>query len=164
MRKFITGLLAAVLMTVGAVSVASPAQAAYGGTTAWNSFSLYQWTGLGAQYEGDRWQTSYQNVINNGGCLNVSGSWINGTAKNNNTASFMFRTSGSAYAGYTLRVYDWPNCNDNGFSRYISYLGGDGYQNITSNLNDWWYNDPYSGSIKLNRTISSIKIRNPLDE
>ena len=120
-RITLTALFVALLGATGAAVVATPAQAAFGGNCATNSICLYQWTGFGAQVAGDRWQSSFNNIISQGGCLNVySAYWDNGTAINNNSGSLMYVVS-SGYANYAIRVYDWENCNASGPSRGIGY-------------------------------------------
>lgn len=166
MRNRIAAAAAAVLLALGlSLAGAAPAHAAFGGVTADNSISLYQWTGLGAQVEGNRWQTSFTNVINNhGGCINIApAKWANNTPVADNSASLMWRVGAStqAYSRFTIRVFNWANCNGGGGSKGMGYLAP-GTQYSLDNLNNYYYPDPSVGPYKLYRTISSIQIRDPL--
>jgi hypothetical protein len=155
-RLALAVLFAAVL---GAGGLANPAQAAFGGTCATNAFCLYQWTGLGAQVAGDRWQSSYTNIIvNHGGCLNLgSATWDNGTPVNDNTGSAMVNTgsNGGAYTQYAVTLFNWTNCNTSGQWKVIGYLG-DNTSYALDNFNNYLYNN---SSISLYHTVTSIGIR-----
>lgn len=160
MKNRILAALTALALALGLSMVtASPAQAAFGGVTAANSISFYQWTGLGAQVEGDRWQTSYSNIINAGGCLNLAGTWANGTSRNDNTGSAMWKTTVSGYEQYAITVFNWSNCNAAGQFKVIGYLGSAGSQFSIDNLNDVTYSNPAGTTMKLYHTITSIGIR-----
>lgn len=160
LRLLLASLFAAALMVV---STPAPALAAFGGVCAGDSFCLYQWTGLGAQVEGNRWQTSYYNVINNhGGCINLgSAAWANGTLVNNNSGSIMWKTQSSGYTQYAITVFNWVNCNTDGQWEVIGYLGAAGTQYTLDNLTNYDYGDSGS-SLTLYHTITSIGIRRVL--
>jgi hypothetical protein len=165
MKNRIMAALAALALTAGlSLAGATPAHAAFGGVTADNSISLYQWTGLGAEVAGNRWQTSFNNVIAQGGCLNIGGAtWANGTKVADNSASLMYRVGNtSAYSAYTIRVFNWANCNGGGGSKYMGYLAAN-TQYTLDNLNNYYYTEPQVGPHKLYHTITSVQVRNPLD-
>lgn len=165
-RRVLAAFAVVISFALAGLTPAAPAQAVYAGTCATNSFCLYPWTGYGAPAAGDRWQTSYNNVINyHGGCINIgSATWDNGTPVADNSASLMFNTgSGSTYAGYYIRVFNWANCNGGGGSKGLGYAGSNGYIYQLSNLDSYYYTDPQVGPYKLYHTITSIQIRNPLD-
>lgn len=154
LRLALAGLLAAML---GAVSFVSPASAAFGGVCASNSFCLYQWTGLGAQVEGNRWQSSYNNIISGDGCLTLgSAAWANGTLVTDNSGSIMWKTTVGGYEQYAITVFNWQNCNASGPFKVIGYLGSAGSQYSLDNLNNYTYSN---STIKLYHTITSIGIR-----
>lgn len=157
-------MLAAVFVGVLGVGVsASPANAAFGGLCAADAFCLYQWTGLGAQVAGNRWQSSYDNfLLNHGGCINMAGAtWANGTPVDNNSGSIMWRTVSSGYTQYAITVFNWANCNTSGQWEVIGYLGSAGSQYSLDNLTHYDYSDSGS-SISLYHTISSVGIRRVL--
>lgn len=156
--------LAVLFVSVLGVGVAaSPAHAAFGGVCSGDAFCLYQWTGLGAQVEGNRWQSSYYNITNNhGGCINLAGAtWANGTLVNDNSGSIMWKTQSSGYTQYAITVFNWTNCNTSGQWEVIGYLGSAGSQFSLDNLNNYDYSDSGS-SISLYHTITSIGIRRVL--
>ena len=150
----------AAAFTLTAAAGVAPAQAAFGGVCSGNAFCLYQWTGLGAQVENDRWQSSYTNIINNhGGCINLAGAtWDNGTPVNDNSGSLMWKTVDSGYTQYAITVFNWTNCNTSGQWEVIGYLGGALTMYSLDNLHDYHYGDSGS-SIELYHTITSIGIR-----
>lgn len=138
---------------------AAPAQAAFGGVCAGNAFCLYQWTGLGAQVEGNRWQTSYANLEGSGGCITLgSAKWANGTNVGNNSGSIMWKTTSGIWEQYAITVFNWDGCNTAGQWEVIGYAGSAGTQWSLDNLNNYAYSDSGS-SIKLYHTISSIGFR-----
>lgn len=165
MRNRILGALSALFLALGlSLAGATPAHAAFGGVTADNSISLYQWTGLGAQVAGNRWQTSFSNVINNhGGCINIgAATWANGTPVADNSGSLMYKIGNtSTYHPYYVRVFNWANCNGGGGSKGLGYLAPN-YQYSLDDLNSYFYTSPQIGPYKLFHTISSIEIRDPL--
>lgn len=162
LRLAIASFISALMLAAG-FTVATPAQAAFGGLCSANSFCLYQWTGLGAQVENNRWQSSYGNFIgHSGGCIDLSGpTWANGTPVNNNSGSLMWRTTVGGWEQYAITVFNWANCNTAGQWEVIGYLGSAGSQFSYDNLSNYDYSD--SGSaITLYHTISSISIRRVL--
>jgi hypothetical protein len=156
-RVTLAALFAAML---GAVGFVQPAQAAFGGICNGNAFCLYQWVGYGAQVEGNRWQSSYYNiVVNHGGCLNLgSATWANGTPVKNNSGSIMWKTVDSGWEQYAITVFNWDNCNTSGEWEVIGYAGGALSQYGLDNLTQYDYSDSGS-SMTLYHTINSIGIR-----
>lgn len=125
MRRIITGLLAMLTaLTLGVTVGAAPAQAVYAGTCATNAICFYPWINFGGQASGDRWQSSFNNIVNyNGGCVNLYGAtWDNGQPVNNNSGSLMY-VSSSGYDDYVIRLYDWENCNGSGPNLLMAYAG-----------------------------------------
>lgn len=162
MKNRFLAALAAFVMALGvSLSGAAPAQAAFGGVCAGNSICLYQWTGLGAQVEGDRWQSSYNNIISNhGGCLNLgNATWDNGTLVRDNSGSLMWKTTVSGYQNYAITVFNWAGCNSSGPFRVIGYAGSAGSQYSLDHLGNYLYNNNNPTNTTLYHTISSIGIR-----
>ena len=143
-------------------TTATPAQAAFGGVCANNSICLYQWTGLGAQVAGNRWQSSFSNIIyNHNGCLNLAGAtWANGTLVNDNSGSLMYVVTGG-YSNYAIRIYDWVNCNFSGPSRNIGYAA-DNTTYAMDNLNDYLFSNNNPTGKSPYHNITSIGISDPL--
>lgn len=157
-RVTLAALFAAVL---GAGAAVSPAQAAYGGTCAANAICLYQGVGFWTQVAGDRWQSSFNNIINNGGCLNLgNAAWDNGTLVRDNSGSLMW-TATSGYSNYAIRVYDWVNCNFSGPSRNIGYAANNTTYNM-DNLNEYLFSNNNPNGFPLYHRITSIGISDPL--
>jgi len=162
--KKIGMVLVATLMSIG-LSVglgAAPANAAFGGVCANNSICLYQWTGLGAQVEGNRWQSSFNNIINyHNGCLNLgSATWANGTPVNDNAGSLMYVVT-SGYSNYAIRIYDWVNCNFSGPSRNIGYAANNTTYSM-DNLNYYLFSNNNPNGYSPYHRITSIGISDPL--
>ena len=155
--------LAAIVVAVGlTVAPAAPARAAYGGTCATNAICLYQGVGLWTQVAGDRWQSSFNNIINNGGCLNLgNAAWDNGTLVRDNSGSLMY-VVGSGYSNYAIRVYDWVNCNFSGPSRNIGYAANNTTYTM-DNLNNYLFSNNNPNGFPLYHRITSIGISDPLD-
>jgi hypothetical protein len=159
MKTRILATLSALLLTLGlSLAGPAPAQAAFGGVCANNSFCLYQWTGLGAQVANNRWQSSYNNIIGGDGCLTLgSAAWANGTLVTDNSASIMWKTTVSGYENYAITVFNWQGCNAAGPFKVIGYLGSANTQYSLDNLNNYVYSN--ATQYKLYHTISSIGIR-----
>lgn len=157
MRTRVSTLLATVLLAVGiSLSGATPASAAAGGTCSENAFCLYQWVDYGAQVAGDRWQSSLTNIYNHPEhCLNLApATWDNGTAVNDNSGSLQWRVNQQLWAGHTIEIYNWINCNpDGGFGFWTvpSANSSDGISNLTTRQ---WVNN----SITLYHTVTSIAV------
>lgn len=146
--------LFSILMIGAGISVASPAQAASGGTCSLNSFCLYQWNGFGAQVANDRWQTSFQNLANQG-CINLgNAAWANGTLVRDNSASMAWYGS-SQWAGWTIGYHNWANCQDGGGWGNTTYLNVSGQLDPLSGLT---YPSAQGTNISLYHTITSISI------
>ncbi|MET0416530.1 MAG: hypothetical protein ABW022_10975 [Actinoplanes sp.] len=165
MKNRFLAALAALFIALGiSVAPASPAQAAFGGVCADNAVCLYQWTGLGAEVAGNRWQSSFNNIINSGGCLNITNAakWANGTYVSDNSASLMYRVGNtSTYHPYYITVFNWANCQTGGGSKGMGYLAPNTQYSL-DNLNNYYYTFPQVGPHKLYHTITSIEIRNPI--
>lgn len=167
-KRFAAAIAASLLILAGSMTIGAPAQAAFGGTCAANSFCLYPWTGLGAPVAGDRWQSSISNIANHTdggvqGCLNLgSATWNNGTPVNDNAASAMVNmtSTGNHWAYYTLDTYNWANCNAAGQSGHLTYLP-DGHLEGWDNLNNEGYDLPAGTTMKMYHTITSIRVRCP---
>jgi len=161
LKRAFAALAASIVVGFGLAATATPAQAAFGGYCAADAFCAYQWTGLGAQVEGDRWQSTYFNfTVAHDGCINLAGAtWDNGTPVNDNTGSLMWYTQSSGYTQYAITVFNWANCNTSGQWKVIGYLGAAGSTFNMDNLNNYTYQSPAGSTLKLYHTITSIGIR-----
>jgi hypothetical protein len=157
MRTRLFALLATVLLAAGvSLSGATPALAAAGGTCSPNSFCLYQWTGCGAQVAGDRWQSSLYNIYNHPNhCLNIPpATWDNGTPVADNSGSLQWRVNQDLWAGHTIVVYNWANCNQGGgWAFWVPESSGSSYSNANLSSLTW-----IQTNITLYHTITSIAV------
>lgn len=151
--KMTLALLLAALLTLAGLAVAAPAQAADAGNCSAESFCLYQWTDYKAQVTGDRWQTSFDNMLAHpNGCINLAGAvWDNGSPVADNTASMQWN-SNATYRDYVITFYNWTNCNGAGAWGQTPFLTG------PAGWTDLHFGYPSSPSISVYHTITSVQI------
>lgn len=152
----------AVASILGALSFGvAPAQAAFGGACAGNSFCLYQWKDLDGPTAGSRWQSSYTNIYNHSGhCLNIpAATWANGDPVSDNSASAMLTTNanGGAWSGYSITMFNWTNCNSAGQWKVLDYLG-DNTSDAWNDLAAIKYQYPSGSTMTLYHTVTSILV------
>ncbi|MGK5677505.1 peptidase inhibitor family I36 protein [Actinoplanes sp. URMC 104] len=131
MLKRVLAFFATALLSVGVLSVASPAQAAINGCPQSGGYiCLYDWI----NYGGGRWQISAQNAWDApSSCINLTqSSFTTGQPVYDQAASLQITAAtNSDFIDRRWLIYDWINCNDNGPRKQFYVDGTAGTSNLS---------------------------------